>query len=81
MFDAVRLPCHARRQDVAVVTATHRSKGMCPRDSCILQSLAVETDPLDGDPAKIRSQLAEGFGVLIDHGHRVALAVEFTGKE
>ena len=44
-------------------------------------ALAVETDPLDGDPAKIRSQPAEGFGVLIDHGHRVALAVEFTGKK
>ena len=81
MFDAVRLPCHARRQDVAVVAATHRSKGMSPRDPCILQSLTVETDPLDGDPAKIRSQLAESFSVLIDHGHRVALAVEFTGEE
>ena len=81
MIDAVRLPGHSRRQDVAVVTATHRCKGMSSRDPRILQSLAVETDPLDGDPAKIRSQPAEGFGVLIDHGNRVALAVEFTGKK
>ena len=54
---------------------------MSARDPRILQSLAVETDPLDRDPAEIGSQLAEGLGVLINDGYRVALVVEFTGEQ
>ena len=81
VLDAVSLPCHSGRQNVAVVTATHRCECMSARDPRILQSLAVETDPLDGDPAEIGSQLAEGLGVLINDGYRVALVVEFTGEQ
>jgi len=81
MLDAIGLSCHTGRQDVAVVTATHGCKCMSTRDARGLERLTVETDPFDGDSAEIGSQFAEGFRVLINHGYRVALVVEFTGEQ
>ena len=81
LLDAVGLAGDARREDVAVVAAADRGEGLRARDAGGLEGLAVEADAGDGLAGELRAERAEGLGVLVDDGDRVAELVEAVGEE
>ena len=71
---------HAGGDDVGVVAGAARGEGLRPSDARLDQRVAVEADADDGLAAELRMQLAEGLGVLVDDGNRMALLVEGVGQ-
>ena len=43
-------------------------------------TVAVEADPGDGDAGEVGAEPAEGVGVLVDDGDRVAARLEVVGE-
>ncbi len=69
-------------EDVRVVAARDRGDGIGPLDPGFDQVVAVEPEAHDLLPteATVGQALAERVGVLVDHGHRVAIALEAQGE-
>jgi hypothetical protein len=67
---------HPGRQDIGVVAAGHRRKGIGVCNACLLQGVAVKADAGDFPAGEARAEAAEGAVVLVDDGHRVAGILE-----
>ena len=68
-------------EDVRVVAAGHRGDGAGALDAGLDEVVAVEAEAHDLLAAEVLGQaLAERVGVLVDHRHRVAIALEAQGE-
>ena len=79
--DPVGLPGDAGREDVGVVPAGHGGEGRRPRCAlACVEVVAVEAGPDHGRARPVGRQPAEGLGVAVDDGHRVALGGEVRAQ-
>src|SRR5439155_20291305 len=78
--DLVGLAGDPRGEDVRVVAAGHRGQRVGLADAGLLQVVAVEAETEDRPTGEALGEPAKGVAVLVDDGHRVAVALERQGQ-
>src|SRR5690606_13298198 len=80
VVDAERLTCHARGDDVGVVTVGHGDVRGGRLDAGLHQHVAVEADTGHPQAAELGAQAAERLRIPIDDRDRVAVVLEDVGE-